>query len=369
MSRRAILALSFVSSLVAASPRDARAQVWSADLSGGRTVYEPVAVNLGTNNLVGTVRYDALRGAWVYGTAALPLGGAAPFWDSAGTGGRFTLPGSSLRRANFGSDVGAHGFMFRDAAVQQMGSGGVLEAIPFANVSAGAANLELRGGWRGQSLSFAGVTQNRGVFETGIRAVYDASVNLQGDVRWVRATEGVFPFVGASIAYAGSSPIRVWGRAGKWVGNSALTNASWSFGASAAIGSRSNLWASAQQDAPDPLYWNAQRRSWAVGVTWRLNRSPAPLLPTPSAQPGGVLIRIAADDAPDGEIFIAGSFNNWQPQPMQREADFWTIRLPLAAGVYHYSFRSASGEWFVPASTPGRRDDGMGGHEAVLVVS
>ena len=84
MSRRAILALSFVSCLVAASPRDARAQVWSVDLSGGRTVYEPVAVNLGTNNLVGTVRYDARRGAWVYGTVALPLGDTAPFWDSAG---------------------------------------------------------------------------------------------------------------------------------------------------------------------------------------------------------------------------------------------------------------------------------------------
>ena len=196
-----------------------------------------------------------------------------------------------------------------------------------------------------------------------------AAVDLQGDVRWVRATEGVFPFVGASIAYSGSSPLSVWGRAGKWVGNAALTNASWGVGASVAIGSRSNLWASTQQDAPDPLYWNAQRRSWAVGVTRRLSRSPAPLLPVPSTQSGGVLIRIAATDAPDGDISIAGSFNNWQPQPMQREAGYWIIRLPLAAGVYQYSFRSASGEWFVPASTPGRRDDGMGGHDAVLVVS
>jgi hypothetical protein len=37
--------------------------------------------------------------------------------------------------------------------------------------------------------------------------------------------------------------------------------------------------------------------------------------------------------------------------------------------VYQYAFRSTSGEWFVPASIAGRRDDGMGGHEAVLVVS
>jgi len=44
------------------------------------------------------------------------------------------------------------------------------------------------------------------------------------------------------------------------------------------------------------------------------------------------------------------------------------IRVPLTAGVYHYAFRSAGGEWFVPASVVGRRDDGMGGHVAVLVV-
>jgi hypothetical protein len=36
--------------------------------------------------------------------------------------------------------------------------------------------------------------------------------------------------------------------------------------------------------------------------------------------------------------------------------------------VYHYAFRSADGEWFVPASMAGRRDDGMGGHVAMLVV-
>jgi len=38
-------------------------------------------------------------------------------------------------------------------------------------------------------------------------------------------------------------------------------------------------------------------------------------------------------------------------------------------GVYHYTFRSATGEWFVPVSTAGRRDDGMGGFVAVLVVT
>ena len=54
---------------------------------------------------------------------------------------------------------------------------------------------------------------------------------------------------------------------------------------------------------------------------------------------------------------------------MEREGDEWVVRLPLAPGAYRYAFRSATGEWFVPSSTPGRRDDGMGGHVAVLMVS
>ena len=54
---------------------------------------------------------------------------------------------------------------------------------------------------------------------------------------------------------------------------------------------------------------------------------------------------------------------------MLREGEYWVVRLPLTAGVYHYAFRSSTGDWFVPTSTAGRRDDGMGGYVAVLVVS
>ena len=68
------------------------------------------------------------------------------------------------------------------------------------------------------------------------------------------------------------------------------------------------------------------------------------------------------------QVLIAGDFNNWQATPMQREGDNWVLRLPIGPGVYHYAFRSATGTWFVPSSTPGRRDDGMGGHVAVLMV-
>ncbi len=104
-------------------------------------------------------------------------------------------------------------------------------------------------------------------------------------------------------------------------------------------------------------------------MTQRLGRVAPPILPVPRSQAGGAVITLRVVDAPSGEVSIAGDFNNWQPAPMQREGNEWVLRLPLAPGAYHYAFRSATGEWFVPSSTPGRRDDGMGGHVAVLTVS
>jgi hypothetical protein len=104
-------------------------------------------------------------------------------------------------------------------------------------------------------------------------------------------------------------------------------------------------------------------------ITQQLGRVAVPIRPLSASQGGRVLVTLRVSDAPPGEVSIAGDFNNWQPTPMQREGDNWVVRLPLAVGAYHYAFRSANGTWFVPSSTPGRRNDGMGGHVAVLLVS
>lgn len=356
----------FLAVILIGAPEGASAQGWSVDLSAGRTVYDPLSVNVGTNNLAGSIRYDTRRDGWVYGAAAAPLGDQAPFWGASGAGGRFMLPGSETRRATVGVELGAHGFLFRDAVVEQTGNGGTLDAIPFARLSAGAAHVELRGGWRGHALSFGGETQRRGVLETGGRFTYDAPLRLEADARWVRTSEGTYPFMGASVLYGGAAAY-VWGQAGKWVSDE-LDDEAWGVGLGLALGGRATLWATLRQEAPDPLYWNAARRSWSVGVTRRLGRAPATLLPAPRSEDGGVIIRLPVSDAPAGQLSIAGSFNGWTPVPMQREGGEWLIRLPLAAGVYQFAFRSTDGDWFVPASVAGRRDDGMGGHVAVLVV-
>lgn len=342
-------------------------QGWSAEVSAGRLVYDPLAASIGTNNLMGSLRYDARRDAWVYGAVSMPAGDDGTFWGAGGTGGRVTLPSPLAGRVRVGADVGAHGFSFRDRVVAQTGSGGVLEAMPFGRVSAGAGFVEGRGGWRGQTLSFAGIRESRGVFETGARGGYGTTLRVQGDARWVYATEGTYPFVGATLAYD-VSQVEVWGQVGKWLATD-LDERVWAVGSGVSLTPRTSVWGSVRQEAPDPLYWNSTRRTWIVGLTQRLGRMPPPLVPVAASPAGTVVVRLPATSAPDGAVSIAGDFNNWQAAPMRREGDEWIVRLPLAPGVYHYTFRSADGEWFVPASTPGRRDDGMGGYVAVLVVS
>jgi hypothetical protein len=367
VKRHAITALVVVNVAAFGRVDAVRGQGWSADVSAGRHVYDAVSANVGTSNVIGTLRYDTRRETWVYGAVAAPAGDADPFWVAGGIGGRVMPPAWQTGRATIGADVGAHWFSFRDRVAAQSGTGGTLEALPFVRLTEGAGFVEGHGGWRGQTLSFAGIRDTRGVFETGARGGYGTTVRVEGDARWVHASEGTYPSIGATVIYA-LPRADVWGQIGKWLATD-LNDRVWAVGSAVSLGARTSVWGSVRQEASDPLYWNLARRTWSIGLSQRLGRIPAPLVPIPRSEGGTVVVRIPAADAPGGAVSIAGDFNNWQPAPMQREGDEWIVRLPLAPGVYHYAFRSANGEWFVPPSTAGRRDDGMGGYVAVLVVS
>jgi hypothetical protein len=366
VTRDAVAAVLVVSLVVLSHATAARGQGWSADVSAGRLVYDPLSANVAASSLSGSLRYDTGRDTWVYGTVAAPAREGGTLWGAVGTGGRVIGP-LWQGRAGFGADVGAHGFSFRDRVVDQAGTGGTLEALPFARLSAGSGFVEGRAGWRGHTLSFAGVRENRGVFETGARGGYGTTVRVEADARWVHASEGTYPFAGATVAYD-VSPVQVWGQVGKWLASD-LDQRVWALGSSVSLGGRTTVWGRVRQEAPDPLYWNSTRRSWSIGLTQRLGRLPAPLAPVARSPAGTVIVRLPATEAPAGAVSIAGDFNNWQSAPMQREGGEWIVRLPLAPGVYHYTFRAANGDWFVPSSAAGRRADGMGGYVAVLVVS
>src|SRR4029453_5635496 len=100
-----------------------------------------------------------------------------------------------------------------------------------------------------------------------------------------------------------------------------------------------------------------------------LGRRPDPL-PAPVVSDGRVRISLGEKAVPraEGSVRVAGEFNRWTPQSMTRAGSDWVLDLPLASGVYRFAFVTASGEWFVPEGFPGRIDDDMGGHVAVLVI-
>jgi len=367
MSARLLRSCGLAALVTLGVPPLASGQAWSVELSAGHIVYDPLADSVGANNLVGTLQYDARRDAWIYGSAAAPFRTGDPFWGAVGGGGRFLPANASQRRASLGLDVAADGYLFRDRVALEGGTGATLEAMPFARFAGGAAGVELRGGWRGHALSFGGVSERRGVFEAGARVTRDGTVGVSADLRWVRASEGTFPFLGGTLSYNGA-PLQLWVEAGRWL-HHRLSEETWGAGARVAVGGHTAVWTRLRQEAPDPLYWNSTRWTWSVGLTRQFGPAPRAILPTPRRESGAIVIRVPVADAPGTELSIAGDFNKWQLQPMRREGQEWIIRLSLAPGAYSYAFRSADGDWFVPESIPGRREDGFGGHSAVLVVS
>jgi hypothetical protein len=354
----------------------ASAQGIALDVSAGQIVYQPLPADVATNNAAATLRYDSPQGVWLYGTGATPFGGTDSRWGGFGIGDRFMRSMSSSRRLNVGADIGAHGFVFHDAVLDQGGNGGFIDAMPFVQVPVGPATFEVGGGWRGQTLSYAGTVDTRHVFESRAHAAYGPAEagphrgawTVEGDFRWVRASEGLYPFFGGGLRYRGT-PVQAWLQTGKWFSNS-LNDAAWGAGIDVTLTDRLALWSSVRREAPDPLYWNVPRRSWSIGITRRFN-SGGPTQPLAAAQAdaGGVLIHLNAADVDGASVSVAGDFNGWRPVPMQREGREWLLRLPLPPGVYHYAFCSDRGDWFVPPSVSGRRADDMGGYVAVLVVS
>jgi hypothetical protein len=90
--------------------------------------------------------------------------------------------------------------------------------------------------------------------------------------------------------------------------------------------------------------------------------------PVPASYVNGrASIRLRARDA-QGTPRIAGDFSDWKPLPMTLAGGIWTATIAVPPGVYSYAFVNERGEWFVPESVPGRRSDGMGGWQAVLVI-
>ena len=369
--------------LLVAQP--ATAQEWRGTARFGRVTYEgtPAGASGNSSAVLGVSRIAPRT--WLGASVALPVGDD-PFWASLGGWRRLETHGS----AGLLLDLSASGFLQRqDATVipgapppstiplptappeptridrSGQGLGGELMAGGYA--TGAALRFEARGGLAAQRSRYGEATQERALPTADARlSLLLPRVTLGAESR-VWLDDGMTrTYAGGTLRWAGG-PIHVWGSLGGWTAGGPERLA-WSAGGAAEVTPGVELQVGGRGNAFDPLYLTSTESSVWAGLALRLGGSRAPAAPVAArGRDGSHMIAIPARAAA-GTLSVAGDFNGWTPEPMRSEGSRWVWTGALAPGVYHYAFVAADGTWFVPESVPGRQDDGMGGHVAVLVV-
>jgi hypothetical protein len=345
------------------APSQSRAQEWIVDLSAGHSVQEPVNAAIGATGLTLGLRHEGTP--WFFLSAGAPFNSAGLPWGALGLGGRVS---TRARQLAWGLDLGALAFGFSDHVLQQSGGGLAAEAMPVFALRSGPVGLEVRSGVAHYGTVYAGELGARTVHQTEAQAVLNAGMLVMtGEARYLRAAEASYPFVGGTLETR-LGQVSLWAHGGTWIAP-AIETPGWGIGARLRVTGATEAHLSVQQETNDPLYWNAARRSWSVGVSHRIGRTPQRMVPAPLAAQGGggVTFRLPLEISASTP-HVAGEFSGWREVPMLRTDDFWSVTLPIPAGVYRYAFRGADGAWFVPDHFPGREADGYGGFNAVLIV-
>lgn len=366
--------LAFLLSLTFLLPGSLAGQGWTLDVYGGRVAYDLASSTPSENGAILGVRYREPDVGWGYLSSGVPFSSDDVTWGAGGLGARLDR---GLGSVDVGVDLGAHGYLYRDPVSSSVGRGGTLELRPLVGIENRRLRLEGRSGWVRHGSRIDEASFSRGVHDSdlSLEISLSPSAMLSGRVRHVRAEEDAYSFGGGRLT-VGSSRASVWGSVGGWT-SEVLSTVEWGAGASVRLdeAGRTALGLSVRQSATDPVYWNASRRQWRVGVSHKLGggRSPSsadrevPAL-AGEVSAGSVTVRIPITDS-GGAPSVAGDFTGWETVSMVQDGDHWSATFELEPGVYQYAFRSPSGEWYVPESVPGRRPDGMGGYVAILVVS
>ena len=357
------------------------AQEWHVTTEAGRirSALDPAAA---TPSISLGLRYQDL-------STALRISGGVPtrsdeaLWGGVGASKQFVLRTHSFLA---GVDVMANAFALVDrspAALPVPGPFGppgtpnadrnghaiAGQALPMLGYEGLRIQARIRAGASRYASRIGGASRDRTVTlaDAQITWMPAGTFALSPVVQQYRAAgEETVMYVGTSLLTASSSG-SLWATAGTWSTDS-VSDLQWAAGARLRLHPNVSLEGSARHSAFDPLYLQPAQTSWSIGVSVLLGRARVVAPPVPAAyRDGKALIRLpvsASKTAPS----IAGDFNAWTPAPMQRDGDSWSYTIALTPGVYHYSFVSSTGEWFVPVGVAGRKDDGMGGHVALLVV-
>lgn len=85
-----------------------------------------------------------------------------------------------------------------------------------------------------------------------------------------------------------------------------------------------------------------------------------------STQPA---VRFSLPGVPAGEVFLAGTFNDWHPEmfPMIETAEGWVKDLVLPPGTYEYRF-VVDGRWMPDPNNPRGEPNPFGEINSVIEV-
>jgi hypothetical protein len=359
------------------------AQQWKLGVDGGRirSAIDPLARE--SESVVTGLGYDDPITAFRISTG-VPTESGSPYWGALAAWRRL-----AAKKSGFvgGVDVSGHGFAFqsrqqstspsnvfnRVMMVSTSGHAAAGQAMPVIGFETDAFQLQARAGVSVYNASTQGQTHDRVVRLADGQLTYQPtpSIAVMPVVRRFAArNESPATFAGASTVVA-QGRVSAWGSLGQWLDGadtSTSGQAIWSAGGQLRLSHRASVNATTRHDGYDPLYLNPPQTSWSVGLSILLGKAKSPREPVPAAYEKGVAtIRLSADLFPSPPR-LAGDFNKWTPVPMERDGSFWTYRVAAQPGVYNYAFVAPDGTWYVPERVPGRKDDGMGGQVAVLVI-
>jgi hypothetical protein len=356
------------------------AQQWSVEAQAGRIRSALDPASAGYESIMVGARYDHINSQFRI-SVGVPTTADQPFWGALNGNHRF-----AFRPAGFlaGLDVAGSALLLqgREHRTQQnngplqppqvvttpaqSGYAGVLQALPLVGIEGVKVQLHVRGGISHYTSDIADFAYDRTVKLADAQLTFlpTASLMLLPSVRYVAADDGNYTYAGVTAA-VGTGAFSFWGSAGSWT-NVDSEPMSWAAGANVNVHERVTLTTSARRDPFDPVYGTPAQDSWNVGMVVKLGDIPSKRLPA-VVERGNAVIRLPVSQATSAPR-VAGDFNSWKPQPMQRSGSAWIFTIKLDPGVYNYAFVDDQGEWFVPAKHPGRKSDGMGGTVAVLVV-
>jgi len=82
----------------------------------------------------------------------------------------------------------------------------------------------------------------------------------------------------------------------------------------------------------------------------------------------GERVRFVYENEAAQEVRLAGTFNDWQPEPCEKADTAWERRLAIPPGTYQYRF-VVDGRWVADPRNPMQVADAFGGHNSVFEVT